>query len=327
MRYFDSHCDTVLSLIRGADLYHNDRHVSLEKVGRYDHYAQFFAMFVNMGGDIARGCKTEEEYAERLRSGKVIATPAVTEKYRALRDAFFAALDKNRDCISFCRSAADIDRAAAEGRSAALMSIEGAEQLCAMTLDEAYRDGVRMLTLTWNYRNAYGGSNITGEGLTEEGRALVKKADELGVIIDLSHGSDKLFWDVAEATERPFVCSHSNSRSVHSHDRNITDEEFTELVRRGGVTGINMCADFVAAKPVTIDKTLAHIEHFCALGGAKSIGIGGDLDGCDELPEGIGGVGDMYKLADGLARLGYSDEMIDDIFYGNLLRVVRAVVG
>lgn len=309
-RYFDAHCDTVTALLYlNGDLAENEYHISLNKAKDIDLYAQFYAIFVNMG------------------EGNT-PSQVLTDKYRAMRDTFYKAVEKHGDRIVFCRNSKDLERAEKEGKAAGFMSIEGAEQLFEMTLDDAYADGVRMVCLTWNHKNQFGGSNVTGGGITEEGRALVKRARELGIVVDLSHGSDELFYDVAELMDgKPFICSHSNSRTVWEHTRNITDDMFRELIKCGGVTGMNMYNSFLGAEPVTIDTVVKHIEHFCSLGGENNIAMGGDLDGCEKLPQGIEHVGHIYKIADRLAQLGYSSELIDKIFFGNLLRVVREVIG
>jgi len=186
---------------------------------------------------------------------------------------------------------------------------------------------VRMVTLTWNYPNKYGGSCVSGGGLTDEGRAFVRRSGELGVIIDVSHSSDELFWDVAEIAQKPFVASHSNSRSVHEHRRNLTDDQFKAIIKAQGVAGINLYSDFVASGGPTVADVVRHIDHFAELGGVENMAIGADFDGCDRLPEGITGAEDVYVLADELIKQGYSDREVYDIFYNNLRRVIEEVIG
>lgn len=272
-------------------------------------------------------CRSEEEFITRVKAGEVKESPAITAEYHRLLSVFRREIAANAHRIVHCRSAAEIEAAHRAGKLAAVLAVEGAEQLYDIPLREAYADGVRIVTLTWNYENSLGGSCITGGGLSKKGRDFVWEANRLGILLDVSHGSDALFWDVAEQSTKPFIASHSNARAVHAHRRNLTDEQFQAICRAGGVAGINLFADFLTDGSCTISHVVRHIEHFLSLGGAKHIALGGDLDGCGRLPAGIRGVQDIYRIGEELARLGYSDHLIHDLFYNNLHRVFRAVTG
>lgn len=326
--YFDAHCDTILAIShRGGSLASNAYHVDLTRLETYAPRVQVFALFDNADAHLRSKCGSEEEFWDRVRAGESIEDEHTAGLYRALLSTFQACMTENAGRVLHCRTAADINRAVREGKTAALLGVEGAELLCGVSPEEAYRDGVRIVTLTWNYPNSFGGSCVTGGGLTEKGRAFVRRAGELGIVVDVSHGSDELFFDVAETSQKPFIASHSNSRAVHPHRRNLTDEQFRTLVKAGGVAGINLYAEFVTGGPCRIADVIRHIEHFLSLGGERNICLGGDLDGCRDLPDGIGGVQDVRKLAEELARLGYSDGLIHDIFMNNLSRVLREVIG
>lgn len=326
--YFDAHCDTIAAIShQGGSLAANAYHVDLARLETYAPRVQVFALFGNAGARLRAACRSEEEFWDRVRAGEPLEDEYAAALHRTLLSKFRACMTENASRVLHCRTAADIDRAAREGKTAALLGVEGAELLYGMTPDEAYRDGVRVVTLTWNYPNSLGGSCVTGGGLTEKGRAFVRRAGELGIAVDVSHGSDELFFDVAEVAKKPFLASHSNSRAVHPHRRNLTDEQFRTLVKAGGVAGINLYAEFLTDGPCRIADAVRHIEHFLSLGGERNVCLGGDLDGCRDLPEGIGGVQDVRKLAEELARLGYSDALIHDIFMNNLSRVLREVIG
>ena len=330
--YFDAHCDTVAAIAhRGGSLLQNEYHIDLARLAAYAPRAQVFALFGNIGRDAMRGVASHEEFIDRIRSGVVKAGPESVALYRALRAAFDREMAANTDHVLHCLNSADLDRAACEGKTAAILAVEGAETLFGMTADDVYAEGIRLVTLTWNYRNQMGGTNMTGGGITDEGRAFVRRANELGIVIDLSHGSDELFYDVAEIAVKPFICSHSNSRTICPASRNITDDMFRTLMKAGGVTGINFCADFLVphetADTCCIDDAVRHIEHFLSLGGAKHVCLGGDLDGIDARPRELRGVEDVYRLVDALAQRNYSDDLIYDIFYNNLSRVIRSVIG
>lgn len=323
--YFDAHCDTLSRLTRsGASMRDNDFHISLKKASVFPHYAQVFAIFNDAGAKMRRTCGTQEEFAERLRAGDfTLDLDGAYAGFQAQLACFRAALAQEENQLCLCKSAEDIERAWAQGKNAAVLAVEGAEQLARTTLDEAYRAGVRIVTLTWNYPNMLGGSCISGGGLTQAGRDFVRQANRLGMLLDLSHGSEALFWDVLEASEKPIFASHSNSGAVFSHRRNLSDEQFCALVRTGGTAGINLYAEFISQGVCKISDVLSHIEHFFALGGEDHVTLGTDFDGCADLPEGIDSIADMTRLADALAQAGYSDTQIEKIYYKNLLRLLR----
>ncbi len=326
--YFDAHCDTVSALLRrGGRLDENELHVDLRGLETYAPRAQVFALFGDMGAEMTKSCRTEAEFLRRVRAGEVTEGPSCAALYEALLAQFRACMADYPDRVVHCRGSSDIDRAAREGKTAALLSVEGGELLFGRTPEEAYRDGVRIVTLTWNYPNSLGGSCVSGGGLTEKGRDFVRQCNALGIALDVSHGSDALFYDVAQVSEAPFLATHSNARAIRDHRRNLTDDQFRVLVQKGGCAGINLYADFLTPGHCGIGDVLRHIEHFLSLGGERNICLGGDLDGCEALPEGIRGAADVSKLADAMARLGYGDELIRDIFYNNLYRVLRAVTG
>ena len=192
-------------------------------------------------------------------------------------------------------------------------------------LREAHeRDGLIMVNLCWNSDNELCGSAMDGGGgLTEAGRRFVLAAQETGVAIDLSHASERTFWDVMEISRRPVLASHSNSAALCSDfPRNLTDAQFEALVQCGGGAGLNFCPDFLGLTR-DIDACCAHIEHFLALGGEKAVFMGADLDGMDDLPEGITGVESVEKIYEALLRRGHSEDLVRDIFYNNLIDILE----
>ena len=209
---------------------------------------------------------------------------------------------------------------------------EGAEIIgnCLSELDRLYEAGLRILTLSWNYDNAVCDSiagNSRHNGLSAFGRQVVKKAEDLGIIIDVSHASDKTFSDVAQVSRKPFIASHSNSRSVCSHRRNLTDEQINCISKSGGVIGINLCPDFLNnTGNADIMDIIRHIEHISALVGTKYVGFGCDFDGIDNLPEGIRGVQDMNKIVDILLRLNYKEEDVKNIAGLNFIRLLQSML-
>ena len=189
-----------------------------------------------------------------------------------------------------------------------------------------FQAGFRISTLGWNESNVLTGSNQTGEGLTDLGREYVRNAQELGILVDVSHISDAGFWDIMKITQAPVVASHSNSRAVCPHARNLTDDMFRAIRDTGGVAGINQFAEFLGEKP-TLDTICDHIFHFLEMDPeCRHIALGGDLDGCDALAQGFEGVQSYPALAQRLLERGLTEEMVMNLYWNNALGVMDAAV-
>ena len=296
--YFDAHCDTLTAVLEnGGGLFENRFHVDFRRLGAYAPCAQVFAIW----------------------NGRY------EEKVALLRRECAA----HADAVALCRSGGEVRAANSAGKIAALLSVEGAESLgCDIgRLREARRrEGIVMLNLCWNSDNALCGSAFgAGTGLTEKGREFVRECQRIGVAVDMSHAGERTFWDTLEIAEKPVIASHSDSAALCStFPRNLTDAQFEALVRCGGGAGINLCPDFLSDGGADIDDAVRHIEHFLALGGEQAVFIGADFDGIDATPRGISGVQDMERLYDALLARNYPDELVADIFYGNLLRILES---
>ena len=296
--YFDAHCDTGLYVYTGGvSLAENDMHVDLRRLSSYAPCAQVFALCAEQG------------------DGMVPVTEAALV-------ALVSELERCDKTVRLCRNAADIAAANAEGKIAALLSIEGMDRLdCSLEkLRWAYELGVRIVHLTWNSDDALCGAALdSGGGLTARGREFVKQAQEMGVVLDMSHISERGFWDVLECAEKPVLAGHSDARALCDFPRNLTDAQFTALAKAGGVAGLNFCTDFLGLTR-DLDAIVAHAEHYFALGGEKAICLGGDLDGIPELPSGFarGGVQDLGALYEAFLRKNWSEDAVRDIFWNNL---------
>ncbi|MBS7224250.1 MAG: membrane dipeptidase [Clostridiaceae bacterium] len=320
MNYFDLHCDTIFECYEtGKSLRENDLMIDREKVSRYGHYAQFFALFC--------GAKAPEGV---VRTRVLLDLPP-----EARLDALLAEAKRqfreNADWLMHCYTAEDFDYARAKGKAAAFLSIEGAELLATDAhVARAYDAGVRLVTLSWNYRNAYacGAAADNDAELTVQGRELVHQLVQLGMILDVSHLSEGGFWDLCVQTEAPFVASHSNSRAECTHLRNLTDLQFSEIVRRGGLCGINLYSPFLRddGQHATLDDALRHIEHLMACGGEACLALGCDFDGCDTLPVGMEGARDMENLAEVLLRHNYLESTVNALFYDNAAAFIHRML-
>lgn len=308
---FDLHCDTALTLLgrdrmRRGSLRNNDFHIDLARAATLPGYAQCFACFTTDLFPLAEGATPEMVFA-----GEVTA---ITEEMTA-----------NQDLIRQAYTPADIVSNLENGLMSGILTIEGPAGFGfdAGKLPELYERGFRITTLGWNEKNTLCGSHATGGGLTDKGRAYVKEAQRLGMVIDVSHISDEAFWDIMAITEGPVIASHSNSRAVWNVSRNITDEMFLAICKTEGVVGINFYTDFLGDDP-DLDTVCDHILHFLSLDPTGShVALGGDLDGCESIPRGFEGVQDYQKLAQRLLERGVSEETVYNIFWNNALEVLK----
>lgn len=193
-------------------------------------------------------------------------------------------------------------------------------------LESLFQAGFRISSLGWNESNPLVGSHLTGGGLTDLGRTYVRTAQELGIVVDVSHISDEGFWDIMKISQAPVIASHSNSRSVCNHSRNLTDDMFRAIRDSGGVAGINQFANFLGEKP-TLDTVCDHIFHFMEMDPEGThIALGGDLDGCEALAEGFEGVQSYNALAQRLIQRGLDSKTVHSIYWDNALGVMSTAL-
>ncbi|MBQ2802741.1 MAG: dipeptidase [Lachnospiraceae bacterium] len=344
MKILDMHCDTIYALLErqrsgeNPSLRQNTGHLDLVRMKESGYLLQNFALFVDSS------C-CEDTWDE------VCALHALYKKE----------MEKNADLIAPVLEYRDIARNEALGKMSAMLTVEeGAVCQGDMSkLYQLYDMGVRMMTLTWNYPNEIGFPNLDGraseemrkqcvkkpkeaqkiyeefaytpniqEGLTEFGRELVGEMERLGMIVDVSHLSDKGFYDVLECTRKPFVASHSNAREKCRFVRNLTDDMLCKLAERGGVTGLNYCPDFLTEKKYqdlnlgTIQAVVWHAKYIVEVAGIEVLGLGSDFDGIAGHEE-LKGAQSMELLWDAMHKAGFTQGQLDKIFYENALRVYR----
>ena len=287
--YFDAHCDTLSRCLNtGEDLLRTTGQCDLTRLSAYHPAGQLFAIYHDAAhmppeGLFRRACRQQA--------------------------LFQSARGKYPELMTH-----------------AALSVEGAELLdCDPDrLEIAAAWGVRSVNLTWNHANALSGSHLEQpeRGLSDVGRAFARRAYALGILPDVSHLSDPGFWDLVRIAEGPLFASHSNSRAVCPHTRNLTDDQFRAIRDSGGVVGVNLYTVFVGGG--SMDSLLAHFDHFLDLGGEKTVALGSDWDGGITGAGGIRGAEDMGLLAEAMARQGYGEALIRDIFWNNLARLLGA---
>lgn len=258
----DMHCDTVSEIRhrrtgKGEEcgLRENKLHIDARRLKENGYLLQCFALFVSL-----RGCGAID--------GQGLLRPDnAWADLQKLYQIYQQEMARNTDLLQPVTDAGDLEQCRQTGKVGAMLTVEEGG-VCGgrpERLEELYAMGVRMLTLTWNFPNELGHPNINAlnrqlgyrtlfqadeeHGLTDMGRVFVRRMEELGMLVDVSHLSDRGFWDVAETGTRPFVASHSNARAVCPCVRNLTDEMIKALAQRGGVMGLNFCADFLRTMP------------------------------------------------------------------------------
>lgn len=310
---FDLHCDTALALLgetrnEAGSLKKNELHIDLERASQLEAYCQCFACFTT----------------PMMQEWNKLSPIVVFERELA---TIQREVDKHRRLMSIAYSMADVEANREKGKMSAILTIEGPAgfDFDPALLENLHQIGFRITSLGWNEQNVLTGSNVTGGGLTDQGREYVREAQRLGMLVDVSHISDEGFWDIMEMTQAPVLATHSNSRALCGHSRNLTDDMFRAIRRTGGVAGINQYADFLGESP-TLDTVCDHIFHFMELDPAgKHIALGGDLDGCEQLSQGFEGIQSYPALAQRLLERGLGEETIRDIFWNNALNVLRSV--
>lgn len=305
--FADWHCDTASKIFEiGEHLLDSNSHINIKKLQTFDTPVQMFAVWL------------KKEYYS-------CAYDKTVEIIKNLKSE----IDLNNDKIVFSSSYNDILKN--NGKINAMLSIEGAEALEGSIdkLHNLYKMGVRLVTLTWNYKNCVATGvreSSLGGGLTKFGETAVKEMENMGIIIDVSHLSDEGFYDVARKTEKPFVASHSNCRALCSFPRNLTDDQLKIIGDRGGVVGLNMCTAFLNDNDeASTDDVIRHIDHMLNTCGENSISFGCDYDGIPKTPVGMDDVTCIVNLID-IIKKNYGLEIAEKIAYKNYFRVLKALM-
>ena len=316
MNFIDLHCDTATLLLESNEKLKKNRFkIDIERLQKGKALAQFFAMYIDSH-------KVESSYAYCV----------------AMLENFKKELEKNQDTIALCRDYDDLLLAQKENKIGAFLTIEEGEALEG-SLDKLHyfkEQGISLITLTWNHENALGYSNFEwrdqGKGLKQKGFEVVEEMNDLNILIDVSHLSDAGFYDVIMHSKSPIIATHSNSRAMTDHPRNLSDKMLKALADKGGITGINFFNNFLVEgtlenklQVATLDEMLRHIIHIRDVAGIEVLGLGSDFDGIPNPVE-IEDCSQMYKLSDKLLKNGFSFDEVEKIFYKNALRVIGDVL-
>lgn len=320
MKVFDLHCDTLLCSMLDDKIHlgGSSCQVSLEKMKAGNVAAQCFAIYVPTHD-------SAEEYGLSCTS---------YEYYRSCLELYKKELDANSDILRPALSASDIRHNLDSGFLSSVLTVEDSVPLEGRIerLDEFYDDGVRMMSLTWNYPNCVGYPNSPDAAdhalpLTDFGRQCVERMNELGIIVDVSHLSEGGFFDVAEISKKPFAASHSCARAVCDHRRNLSDIQLRTLADKGGIVGITLVPSFLkeGGGYADCEDVLRHILHIRNIAGIDSIALGSDFDGFSEANQ-LSSCAD-YPLLLRLLEKHLPPAEIEKICFENAMRVFKDVCG
>ena len=346
---FDTHID-VPNLLRPGWKFtdeHREDHVDLPRLKKGGIDAMFLSVYM---------------------AGTVIGPQAVTNALELI-SAIRKLEEDAPDDIALCTTVDEVRRARRQGKVAILLGMEGGHMINnSLAILRAYAAlGIRYLTLTHNVDTDWAdssGDKPKHDGLTDFGRDVIRELNRLGVMVDISHVADATFWDALEVSRAPMIASHSSSRAIARHHRNMTDDMIKALAAKGGVIHINYAVQFLddvraqyslktaprqaalekefpgtqnaerrraelvkefgPPPPVQWEKIVEHIDHIVKLVGADHVGLGSDFDGAT-MPSGMDDVTQVPKITEALLRRNYSETDIKKILGENTLRLMADV--
>ena len=316
MNIIDLHCDTILScyLNKNEKFRDGKLQISLEKMKETGARAQFFAVFLPTNAAAERRKLKLEPY----------------ELFNQVQEFFVSQLSENNDLIAPAFSAEDIEKNLKDKKMSAFLSIEDGVILDGRLdrITEVYDKGVRLITLTWNYENSLGYPNnddakLHSLGLKPFGIEAVKKMNELGIIIDVSHLSEGGFYDVAKHSSKPFTASHSCAKALCDHRRNLIDDQLKLLGETGSVVGVNFNAPFVerGSTHSAMENIIRHFIYIANKSGIEAVAMGSDFDGLDGTSE-MEDYRSYEVLIDRLSKV-FSLADLDKICHKNAERLLK----
>lgn len=306
----DLHCDTIMQLLDhpdSGDLYRNTWKIDIEKLQKAHSKVQDFALFINLG-------ETNDPYG----------------RYEEMRNLCTTQIHLYGEHIQHVLSYQDVESVYDSGKIGALMSIEEGGVLGGDLdkLKQAYQDGVRLITLTWNYPNGLGEPHCGEQHkkLTPKGIEFVEVMQDLGIIVDCSHLNDAGTEQLGDILDVPFVASHSNAREVTAHTRNLPDNLIKLIANKGGVIGLNFAQSFLGTSPVSrIEDIVKHGLYLINKGGEDVVALGTDFDGIKPNTE-IKDASEMYRLYDAFKEAGLSVEQCEKLFWKNADRLLKEIL-
>lgn len=310
MFYIDGHCDTLSkALDEDKDLYINELQFSLNAADKLGGGIQVMASFV------------DTKYLNS-KNGALIRCNNILNKWDEYQ--------LRSDCDRLIKNKDDVCNSLDSNKTKVLLSIENGAAINGNlnNVDYFYNRGVRMMSITWNDDNELGCGAKTKEdkGLTDLGFEYVKKLENLGVILDISHSSEKSFWNAISNTSNSVVASHSNVYELCKNQRNLKDEQIKAIAKSGGIIGICFYSEFLNGnKMADVVDVVEHIKYIKKLVGINYVGLGSDFDGMsiDKTAKGVSNIIEINNITKELKRQCFSDEDIRKIMWNNWYNVLQ----
>ncbi len=344
---FDGHNDTLLNLYlpeRGGGRSFFERgkpkqgHIDLPRAQEANFLGGFFAIFApsqGMPNDFSQ-FRTADGYDFPI--PPPLSHSKATQHTHTMMSLLFRLEKASQGQFKVTRTVDEIEANIEQGMMSAILHFEGAEAIdpdC-HALDVYYQAGLRSVGIVWSRPNAFAtgvslkfpSSPDNGKkGLTEAGKRLVKRCNELGIMIDLSHINLAGFWDVAELSDAPLVATHSNVHALCQIGRNLTDAQLDAIRDSDGMVGLNFAVGFLRedgkwGTNIPLSTMVKHIDYLVDRIGIDRVGMGSDYDGA-QIPDAIADVTGLPKLLDALRDAGYSESDLRKLAYENWLRVLR----
>jgi membrane dipeptidase len=341
---FDGHNDVLLRLwSKGGDSAVADfiagdgkGHMDLPRMEKGGFAGGFFAIFIPNTSDPDH----DDADLNPPPAGEV-ATSAALAPATAMAALLLRIARQAPERFRLCRTAAEIRAARAAGAVAAVMHVEGAECIDASfhALDVLCGAGLRSLGPVWSRPNIFGhgvpfrfpSSPDTGPGLTEAGKDLIRACNERRILIDLSHITEKGFWDVARLSTAPLVATHSNAHGLCASSRNLTDDQLRAIGESGGMVGLNFANGFLRAdgkweSENGLDTMLRHLDRMMRLAGEDHVGLGSDFDGA-RIPSQIGDAAGLPNLVAAMEAHGYGQALMGKLCWDNWVQALERIWG
>lgn len=295
MKLFDLHCDTLNRLLEsGHSLKNHKDAVTISGMKNYDKCVRLFAVWTDG--------KLSEQQANR--------------QFYIMYDIFKEQLRLFKDDITDITDANSLKKS----RIGMMLAVENCSVLNGdiKNIEKLVNLGVKVFTLTWNGENSLGFGQLENKGLKPFGRECIAEFEKNGAILDVSHLSEKGFYDVCELANKPFIATHSNAKRVTNHNRNLSDDQILEIINRKGLIGLNLYRAFLNNESEKANKfdVLRHAEHILSLGGEDVLSIGTDFDGACVINE-FENDKKLSKLEKLFIENGLSNELTDKILYKN----------
>lgn len=331
----DTHCDTPMFFPQGVDFAKRDPRIlyDLHKMTEGHQDAVTMAAYLPQP-------RIGETFSSKIDvEGLKRFNPELTDVLNNLTPTSYADLifnkiekivkDNNR-YLSIARTPSDLYEDKRKGRKSIMFAIENGLALEGDLANVKYfaQRGVTYITLCHNGDNdicdSARGSNLHG-GVSKFGAAVIREMNRNGIMVDLSHGAEKSFYDALEISSQPIVCSHSNSKALCNVPRNLTDDQLRALAKKGGVAHITLYHGFLRKEGIaSVLDAIAHLEHAISIMGIDYVGIGTDFDG-DGTVCGMADASEMINFTRHLLARKYSERDIEKIWGGNWLRVMAQV--